>query len=125
MAVLASMVGFCRLVTGFTNRDLVERTSALLARPYSSRQATYDLRRLKRKRLIVKSPGRQRYQLTPDGRRIAVLFTKTYSRVLLRGLTALDPLLPENISQRSGLATAWRQFERVLDNFLANGLLAA
>jgi hypothetical protein len=51
--------------------------------------------------------------------------TKTYSGVLLRGLTALDPRLPENISQRSGLATAWRQFERVLDNFLANGLLAA
>jgi hypothetical protein len=65
------------LVTGFTNRDLVERTSALLARPYSRRQATYDLRRLKRKRLIVKLSGRQRYQLTPDGRRIAVLFTKT------------------------------------------------
>jgi Mn-dependent DtxR family transcriptional regulator len=97
----------------------------LLARPYTSRQATYDLRRLKRKGLILKLPNRQRYQLTPDGRRIAVLFSKTYTRVLLRGLTALDPHLPEDITQRSHLATAWRQFERVLDNFLEDGLLAA
>ena len=33
--------------------------------PYTSRQATYDLRRLKRKGLIVRLPGHHRYQLTP------------------------------------------------------------
>jgi hypothetical protein len=125
MAVLASMVGFCHLVTGFSNRELVERTSALLARTYTSRQATYDLRRLRRKGLILKVPEHQRYQLTADGRRIAVLFTKTYTRVLLRGLTALDLRLPKDISERSALATAWRKFEGVLHTFLEDSLLAA
>ena len=125
MAVLASTVGFCHLLTGFNNRELVERTSALLARPYTSRQATYDLRRLRRKGLILKLPQRQRYRLTPDGRRIAVLFTKTYSRVLLRGLTALDARLPDDLTQRSDLATAWRHFEPVLENFLDESLVAA
>ncbi len=67
---------------GCTNRELVRRVSSLLGRPYTSRQATYDLRRLRRKGLIERRPGTLRYRLTPTGRRIAVLFTKTYGRVL-------------------------------------------
>ena len=66
-----------------------------LGEPYTWRQATYDLRRLIRKRLIVKIPHTRRYQLTPVGRRVAVLFTKTYGRVLAPGLGVLDPRLPE------------------------------
>ena len=62
--------------------------------PYTSRQATYDLRRLKRKGLIVRLPHTHRYQLTPLGRRVAVLFTKIYGRVLAPGLVVLDPHLP-------------------------------
>src|SRR5207248_10836464 len=49
MAILAALVGFCFLIRGFTNRQLVERVRALLQSPYTSRQATYDLRRLRRK----------------------------------------------------------------------------
>src|SRR5215467_15781955 len=83
MAVLAALVGFSFLIRGFTNRQLVERVSALLLpSPYTSRQATYDLRRLRRKGLIAKIPGTQRYELPSLGRRVAVLFTKTYARVL-------------------------------------------
>ena len=54
MAILAALVGFCYLIRGFTNRQLVERVGALLQSPYTCRQATYDLRRLKRKELIAK-----------------------------------------------------------------------
>jgi len=90
------MVGFCHVAGGFTNGQLVERTAALLNASYTSRQATYDLRRLRRKGLIGKLKGTRRYQLTALGRRVAVLFTKTYSRVLAPGLTALDPRLPED-----------------------------
>jgi len=43
--------------------------------PYTSRQATYDLRRLRRKQLIERFPHSNRSQLTPLGRRVAVLFT--------------------------------------------------
>jgi len=125
MAILAALVGFCYLVAGFTNRQLVERACALLGSPYSGRQATYDLRRLKRKGLIAKVAGARRYQLTSLGRRVAVLFTKTYGRVLAPGLSALDPRLPEDVAARSGLATAWRCFERALADFTEANLIAA
>jgi hypothetical protein len=68
MAVLASLVGFCHLVEGFSNRQLLQYTTALLDALYATRQATYDLRRLKRKGLILKTPHSHRYQLTPLGR---------------------------------------------------------
>ena len=76
MAVLAAVVGFTHLLAGFDNPTLGRPVSTLLGCPYTSRQATYDLRRLKRKGLIVRLPGHHRYQLTPLGRRVAVLFTK-------------------------------------------------
>ena len=110
MAVLAALVGFGFVIRGFTNRQLVERVSALLASPYTSRHATYDLRRLRRKGLIVKIPGTQRYQLPSLGRRVAVLFTKTYGRVLVPGLSALDLRLPEDVAARYTLSTRWRRF---------------
>jgi hypothetical protein len=71
----------------------------------------YDLRRLKRKGLIVRLPGHHRYQLTPLGRRVAVLFTKAYGRVLTPGLAALDPRLPPHLATRTPLATAWRHLD--------------
>ena len=82
--------------------------ATLLDQPYTSRQATYDLRRLRRKGLIERQPHSHRYQLTARGRRVAVLFTKTYGRVLAPGLTAFDPALPADLAKRSPLATAWR-----------------
>ena len=83
------------------------------------------LRRLKRKGLILKIPHSHRHQLTDIGRRVAVLFTKTYGRVLAPGLIVLDPKLPDSLKQRSPLATAWRQLDDALDNFANRQLLAA
>ena len=109
MAVLAAIVGFTHLLAGFDNPTLVRAVSAQLGCPYTSRQATYDLRRLKRKGLIVRLPGHHRYQLTPLGRRVAVLFTKVYDRVLAPSLTELNPRLPTALAHRSDLALAWLQ----------------
>lgn len=103
MAVLDAVVGFCYLVAGFANRQLVERVGALLPVPYGYRQATYDLRRLKRKGLIEKIPHAHRYRLTSFGRRVAVLFSKTYGRVLAPGLSALDLSLPADAIERGEL----------------------
>jgi len=125
MAVLAALVAFSNLVRGFTNAHLVERAALLLDVPYTSRQATYDLRRLKRKGLIEKLPKSRRYQLTQTGRQVAVLFTKTYGRVLAPGLAVLDPALPDSITRRSPLATAWRRLDRALDDFAEMTLRAA
>ena len=125
MAVLGALVGFGYLVAGFANRQLVERVGALLQAPYGCRQATYDLRRLKRKALIEKIPQAHRYRLTSLGRRVAVLFTKAYGRVLAPGLSALDPQLPADILERSDLSRSWRCFDRALDAFIQRQLLAA
>jgi hypothetical protein len=68
MAVRAAVVGFVHLVAGFDNAGLASRVATLLGGPSTSRQATYDLRRLRRKGLIVRVPGHHRYQLTPLGK---------------------------------------------------------
>lgn len=125
MAVLAAIVGFAHLVAGFDNRQLTVLVATLLDEPYNNRQATYDLRRLRRKGLIERLPHSNRYQLTPLGRRVAVLFTKTHGRVLAPGLAWLDPALPDDIAQRSPLAKAWRQLDKTLDTFIGKQLIAA
>jgi hypothetical protein len=125
MAVLGALVGFVYLVAGFANRQLVQRVGALLQAPYTCRQATYDLRRLKRKGLIEKITQANRYRLTSFGRRVAVLFTKAYGRVLAPGLSALDPQLPSDLIERSDLSRSWRCFDRALDAFIQQQMLAA
>ena len=59
------------------------------------------------------------------GRRVAVLFTKTYGRILAPGLAALDSNLPDELVRRSPLATAWRRFGHALDDFMEQKLVAA
>ena len=125
MAAMAAIVGFSHLLTGFDNKTLTALMGALLDAPYTSRQATYDLRRLRRKGIIERIEHTHRYRLTPRGRAVAVLFTKAYGRVLGPGLAALDPGLPEKLSKRSPLATAWRTLDRELDRFIDQGLAAA
>jgi len=125
MAILAALLLFCHLVAGFRNGDLVTLVSSLLERPYTARQATYDLRRLRRKGLIVRLPNCQRYQLTCLGRRVAVLFTKAHGRVLAPGLALLDQRLPPDIAAGSRLGQAWRRLDHALDDFIARQLIAA
>ena len=125
MAILAALLLFSHVLAGFRNRDLVELVASLLDRPYTARQATYDLRRLRRKGLITRLPRSQRYQLTSLGRRVAVLFTKAHSRVLAPGLALLDPALPPDIAPSSPLGQAWRRLDHALDDFIAGELVAA
>ena len=124
MAVLSAIVGFTHLTGGFDNRRLTRLVATLLDQPYTSRQATYDLRRLRRKGIIERIPASHRYQLTPLGRRVAVLFTKTYGRVLAPGLVQLDPDLPAHLAKRSQLAKAWRQLDSALDDYITRQLTA-
>jgi hypothetical protein len=91
MALMAATIGFCHWITSFDNRGLTQRMRALLGEDYSSRQATYDLRRLRRKQIICRIPGGHRYQLTQTGRAIAVLFTKAHGRILGPGRRPRPP----------------------------------
>jgi hypothetical protein len=125
MALMAAIVGFCHLLTGFDNRTLVRLMCDLLNADYTSKQATYDLRRLRRNDLIQRLAHTHRYQLTPLGRQVAVLFTKAHNRVLGPGLTAFDTSIPDHLAKRSPLATAWRNLNRELDRFITTGLTTA
>jgi hypothetical protein len=53
MVLLAALVRVSHLLAGFTNRQLVDLVASLWNQPYTCRQATYDLRRLRRKGLVV------------------------------------------------------------------------
>jgi len=93
MALLACACHYGHLFAGLTNRSLRAMIETLIP-GYSARQATYDLRRLRRKGLIYRVPRTQRYELTGEGRKIAVFFTKTYTRIVNPSLAELDPQLP-------------------------------
>jgi len=73
---------------------------------------TYDLRRLRRKGFIQRIPRTQTYELTAEGRRLAVFLTKTYARTVNPSLAELDSALPPDIAAHTPLATAWCAFER-------------
>ena len=93
MALLACLCCFQHLFAGLTNRSLRELIAGLIP-GYSARQMTYDLRRLRRKGFIQRIPRTQRYELTSEGRRLAVFLTKTYTRIVNPSLAELDPALP-------------------------------
>jgi len=118
MALLSSPCSYRYLFAGLTNNSLRELVAGIIP-GYTARQMTYDLRRLRRKGLIRRLDGSQNYELTDHGRRIAVFFTKTYTRILNPALAELDPTLPDDIAQRSPLARAWRAFQHALDARIA------
>jgi hypothetical protein len=88
MALLGALcVGLNAL--GFTNRSLRAQVSHLLGVAYTVNQASYDLARLRLNGLIQRRPGTNTYDLTPDGQRVAIFYTKVHDR-LLRPLIAAD-----------------------------------
>jgi len=88
MALLGALcVGLNAL--GFTNRSLRAQVSHLLGVAYTVNQASYDLARLRLNGLIQRRPHTNTYDLTPDGQRVAIFYTKVHDR-LLRPLIAAD-----------------------------------
>jgi len=91
MALLQAVTGFTHLPHGFRNRDLRPHVEALLGRPYSAAQMTYDLRRLRLKGLIHRIPDTHRYTATTYGLKVAFFYTKVYLRILRPQWNALLP----------------------------------
>lgn len=82
MALAGALCLTLHAVTGVTNRSLRALVAGLLGIPYSSAQASYDLRRLRLHGLIRRIDGRHRYALTDDGLAFAVFYTKLGDRVM-------------------------------------------
>jgi len=97
MALCQALTGFAHLVRGFRNRDLRPQVEALLGRPYSGAQMTYDLRRLRLKGLLHRIPGTHRYTATTYGLKVAFFYSKLYLRILRPqwpAVAATDHALP-------------------------------
>jgi hypothetical protein len=119
MALAGALVIGVNVVTGFTNRSLRAQVSALLGVDYTMGQASYDLRRLRMKGLIVRLEHSNTYVLTPDGVRVAVFYTKVHDR-LLRPLLAADrPPAPLPVRQ------ALRTLDHAVDDYINNARMAA
>jgi len=106
---------------GFTNRSLRAQVNQLLGVPcagYTRNQMSYDLARLRRKGLIVRRPKTNTYDLTPEGQRVAIFYTKVHNRVLGPLIAADSP--PAPIEVRRALATIDRHVNTRIDHARLN-----
>jgi hypothetical protein len=122
MALLQAITGFTHLPRGFRNRELRPHVEALLGRPYSAAQMTYDLRRLRLKGLIHRIPKTHRYTATSYGLKVAFFYAKLYLRILRPHWQAL---LPEGDPLPRSLRAALDQLEREIDKLHQEATLAA
>ena len=106
-------------VTGITNRSLRALMTGLLGAPYGMNRASYDLARLRRNGLITRRPNANTYDLTPDGLKFAIFYTKIHDRVLTPLFAAGQPQAPPQLHD------ALHTIEQLIDTRLADARLPA
>jgi hypothetical protein len=114
-ALLSALLVFRLLPRGFSNRDLREHWAPLMGKSpddMTPGQMTYHLRRLRLHGLIKRIPGTHRYQVTRQGWRAALFFTRTYNRVLRPGLAQIVPI---EVLDDSELRRGFDQIGAVID----------
>jgi hypothetical protein len=121
-ALCQALSGFAHVPTGFRHRDLRPRVAALLGRPYTAAQMTYDLRRLRLRGLIQRQAGTHRYRVTSAGLRIAFFYSKLYLRILRPQASAIDD---HNDALPRPLRTALDQLAAVIDRIYNEAAIAA
>ena len=93
-ALFAVLVMFSLQLRGFTNQEMRPLLAQLLGLDpanYPIGRMTYDLRRLRLHGIIERIPHSHRYQLTPEGLRIVLFFSRTYARLLRPKLAEIIP----------------------------------
>ena len=101
-ALFAVLVVFSLQLRGFNNREMRALLAQLLGLDpanYPIGRMTYDLRRLRLHGIIERIPHSHRYQLTTDGLRIALFFSRTYARLLRPKLAEIMPQPPPTPSR--------------------------
>jgi hypothetical protein len=118
-ALLASVAAFAHVIGGLTNRSLRGQMQSLWNPHYTSAQASYDLRRLRLKGFIERTPGTNTYRVTSHGLRVAAFLTQLAARVMIPTLTDLAALAKPRPPQATRpLTTAWRGYETELNRLL-------
>jgi hypothetical protein len=111
IALAGALCTVLTAVTGFTNKSLRGLVAGFLGQDYSQRQMSYDLRRLRLHGLIERLPHSNTYQLTPEGIRVPVFYTKLQNRLLRPLLEADKPPAPIQIRRALGtLETAVKDY---------------
>jgi hypothetical protein len=117
LAVLEALTSFVHLIGQgcFRTGELLAEVQRALEQPgYRLSQLRYDLGKLRGKGLVVRLPRSQRYELTSEGYRLAVLYQKLYQR-LYAPLTAstLEPVPGDNRVPNSRKRKLDRLYESV------------
>jgi hypothetical protein len=125
-ALFTALLVFRLLPEGFSNKNLRAHLAPLLGlspAQLTPGRMTYDLRRLRLRGLIERLPNSHRYQLTALGLRTALFFTRTYSRVLRRGVSLI---MPDNDPPlRSSLRLAFEKLDAEIHLLVNEAKLAA
>jgi hypothetical protein len=124
-ALFAVLVVFSLQLRGFNNREVRALLAQLLGLDpanYPVGKMTYDLRRLRLHGILERIPHSHRYQLTADGLRIALFFSRTYARLLRPKLAEIMPKAPPVVS---ALRTAFDRLNSEIDSCCEQERLAA
>jgi hypothetical protein len=106
IALAGALCTVLNAVTGFTNKSLRELVAGFLGQGYTASKMSYDLRRLRLHGLIQRLPHSNTYQLTPEGIRVAVFYTKLQNRLLRPLLDADKPPAPTEVRRALGTLEA-------------------
>ena len=118
MALVGALCIGLHTIAGITNTSLRPQVAALLGRPYSRNQMSYDLTRLRRNGLLDRLPHSNTYVLTEEGQRVAIFYTKVHDRLLRPLLAANAPPAPTAL--RDALQTIDRHVKDYTDHARLN-----
>ena len=104
---------------GFSNTTLRPPVAGLLGQAYSPVRCSYDLTRLRLKGLIVRLEHSNTYDLTDDGQRFAVFYTKIHNRLLRPLMAANQPPAPLEVRH------ALRVLDYAVTDYIDQARLAA
>jgi len=124
-ALFAVLVVFSLQLRGFNNHEMRALLAQLLGldpATYPIGPMTYDLRRLRLHGIIERIAHTHRYQLTPDGLRIALFFSRTYARLLR---PKLAEIIPEAPPVNSALRLAFDRLNSEIDHCCEDQRLVA
>lgn len=116
MALFQVLCMFCLIPGGFQNAMIRQWMADLLGIPietFTPGKMTYDLRRLRLHGLIERIPHTHRYEVTQQGIKVCLFFTKVHTRVFRSGLAQIADGLPEGASRQ--IASSMKNLDKAID----------